>query len=317
MILWQRYATLAWIARNETRLHELAGSNVAIISRPGRSRSLIEVSCPQMALGRELQREFGGSAKRLLNDWRKPFSPTHPPIRVGRRLQIVSSFGGRRPPLPPEVLGIPAADAFGTGEHSSTAMALRLLEEATRKIPPSWHMLDAGTGTGILALAARKLGADASIGLDNDPRAVTNARHNARLNHIARAKFLVADIVRFKPTEGYELVTANLFSELLIAALPIFRRALKSEGLLILSGILREQTDAAVTALGNAGFEVEKKRRRGKWVALQARRKKQGAAASDRRGRQRRPASTKSLKAHKVIRERTRKKRVGRVSQNG
>ena len=120
------------------------------------------------------------------------------------------------------------------------------------------------------ALAARKLGARTVLGIDNDPGAVTNARHNARLNHVTQARFIVADVLRFKPSARFEVVTANLFSELLIAALPVFRRALRPQGLLIASGILREQTDAVLNALDRAGFELGKKRRRGKWVALQA-----------------------------------------------
>ena len=117
---------------------------------------------------------------------------------------------------------IPAAGAFGTGEHATTAMSLRLLEEITRNLPPGWRLLDAGTGTGILALAARRLGASEVLGLDNDPRAVAHARQNARLNRISRARFIAADLLRWKPSARYEVVTANLFSELLIAAIADF-----------------------------------------------------------------------------------------------
>jgi ribosomal protein L11 methyltransferase len=268
MIVWQRRASAAWLRKNETRLRQLADSSLAIISQPGRTRSLLEVSCDRRGLSRQLMREFGGSSRRLPNDWWRSFSPTHPPIRIGRRLEIVSSTPRDLPNR--ATLVIPAADAFGTGEHATTAMSLRLLEEVTRKIGAEWRLLDAGTGTGILALAARRLGARASLGLDNDPRAVINARRNARLNRITRIKFLVADILRFKTTERYEVVTVNLFSELLIAALPALRGALLPEGLLILSGILRQQSDSVLSALNLNGFRLEKKRRRGKWIALQA-----------------------------------------------
>ncbi len=138
-------------------------------------------------------------------------------------------------------LVIPAAGAFGTGEHATTAMSLRLLEETARPLSRGWRLLDAGTGTGILALAARFLGAGEVLGLDNDPRAVAHARQNARLNHVSRARFLAADVLVWKPPVRYDIITANLFSELLIAALPRFRRALRAKGRLIISGILREQ----------------------------------------------------------------------------
>ena len=191
----------------------------------------------------------------------------HPPIRVGGRLEIVSRFSRLRAKRSSQLL-IPAAGAFGTGEHATTAMSLRLLEETTRKFSPGWRLLDAGTGSGILALAARKLGAGKALGLDKDPRAIATARQNARLNRIGRVEFRVADILCFNPETRYELVTANLFSELLIAALPMFRRALRSNGWLIFSGVLRAQASEVIAAVLHAGWRIEKQRQRGKWVAL-------------------------------------------------
>jgi ribosomal protein L11 methyltransferase len=272
MIVWQRRANAAWIGKNEERLRQLVGSNLAIILQPGRSRGLLEVACDRPNLTRQLLREFGGSSRRLPDDWWRSFSSAHPPIRIGRRLEIVSRAPNRLPAR--ATLIIPAASAFGTGEHATTAMSLRLLEEATRNFCPGWRLLDAGTGTGILALGARKLGAGSVLGIDNDPGAVINARRNARLNRIARARFIVADVLRFKSPDSYEVVTANLFSELLIAALPVLGRGLKAGGRIILSGILRQQVESVLIALERDGFELEKKRRRGKWVALQARRKR-------------------------------------------
>jgi ribosomal protein L11 methyltransferase len=149
-------------------------------------------------------------------------------------------------------------------------MSLRLLEETTRKFPRGWRLLDAGTGTGILALAARRLGAGDVLGLEIDPRAVAIARENARRNHISRVKFVRADLLQWKPDAHYDVIAANLFSEILIAALPIFRRALARGGKTILSGILREQTESVIRALRETGFQLEKIRRRGKWVALLA-----------------------------------------------
>src|SRR6185436_3140265 len=112
------------------------------------------------------------------------------PIRIGRRLEVISEPGPPSGPAGRPQLIIPAAGAFGTGEHATTAMSLRLLEEITRNRPHSWRLLDAGTGTGVLALAARRLGAREVRGLDNDPQAVAHARQNAQLNRISRARFI-------------------------------------------------------------------------------------------------------------------------------
>ncbi len=272
MILWQKQASATWLGENEPWLVKFAGENLAIVSRPGRARSLVQVLCGRRGMGEELVRRFGGVTASLPHDWLEvcQSQAVHPPIRIGRRLEVVSepdrASGKNR-------LVIPAAGAFGTGEHFTTAMSLRLLEETTRNLPPGWRLLDAGTGTGILALAARRFGASEVLGLDFDPRAIPHARQNARANHISRAKFMVADVLHWKPTLRYDLITANLFSELLIAALPTFRRALRAKHPMIISGILLGQADSVVEALDRSGFELETKRRRGKWIALLAYRK--------------------------------------------
>ena len=275
MILWQKQVTPQWLAANESLLEEIAGSDLAVISHPGRVRSQVEVICRRRAGAQKLARMFGGVARVLPRNWPEiaRSQEARAPIRIGRRLEIVSEptperKAGRRPQLI-----IPAAGAFGTGEHATTAMSIRLLEEITRHLRPGWRLFDAGTGTGILALAAWRFGASEVLGLDLDHRAVAHARRNARLNQISRARFIVADLLRWKPAVRYEFITANLFSELLIAALPTFRHALQANGHLIASGILREQGESVARALRRAEFRLEEQRRRGKWIALLAGRK--------------------------------------------
>lgn len=270
MILWQKQVTPRWLTVNERRLEIAAGTDLAVISHPGQTRSLVEVCCRRRAKAEKLIREFGGVARALPRNWSQiaQSSQARAPIQIGRRLEIVNKPPKRLKAGAKLQLVIPAAGAFGTGEHATTAMSLRLLEEATRKIPRGWRLLDAGTGTGLLALAARRLGAGEVLGLDDDPRAVAHACQNARLNRISRATFLKADILGWKPSDRYDLITANLFSELLIAALPVFLHSLRPRGLLIISGILREQNASVVRALRRSGFRIETERRRGKWVAL-------------------------------------------------
>ena len=274
MILWQKQVTPQWLAANEPFLEEIAANDVAVISRPGRVRSLVQVICRRRAGAGKLVREFGGGARVLPRNWLEIAQKhgAHAPIRIGRRLEIVSEPARSSKAKMPQLI-IPAAGAFGTGEHATTTMSLRLLEEITRNTPPGWHLFDAGTGTGILALAARRLGARKILGLDNDPRAVAHARQNARLNHISRTRFIAANLLRWKPSTRYDVVTANLFSELLVAALPIFGRALRANGCLIVSGILRDQELSVLHPLRRFGFHLQAQRRRGKWVALLCRRR--------------------------------------------
>ncbi|MEO8438785.1 MAG: 50S ribosomal protein L11 methyltransferase [Spartobacteria bacterium] len=269
MILWQKQATTSWLAANETSLEILAGSDLAIIARPGKPRTLVQVTCRDRVAARKLRETFGGTVRPCPRFWARPQKP-HAPFRIGRRLEIVSERSGPPRENDTRQLVIPAAGAFGTGEHATTAMSLRLLEASSRKLAPGWRLLDAGTGTGILALAARRFGAGRVLGLDNDPRAIAHARSNARLNRISRASFTAADVLNWKPAHRYDFITANLFSELLIAALPSLLRALHKSGGLIASGILRDQANSVTRALRRHGFQLQQQRRRGKWVALQA-----------------------------------------------
>ncbi len=275
MYLWKYDASAAWLAAHEMTLEEASPGNVAVIERPGRARRRVQVTCRTKAEVTDLIRCFGGAAEQLTRDWRKEYlqAEVRPPLRIGRRLIVVTEG---EPGEQPQLI-IPAAGAFGTGEHATTAMCLRLLEATTRKLAPGWRLLDAGSGTGILALAAWRFGAGEVLGLDNDPRAVAHAKANARLNRISGAKFLTRDFLRWEPPHRFDVITANLFSELLITAAPSFHRALRAHGVLIISGILREQAPAVVRAFRRFGFRMEKQRRRGKWVALRfCRRRRSG-----------------------------------------
>ncbi len=264
MILWQRRAFAAWLARNEPTLEQFARSRLAIVTFPGRAQAIVQIICSTRAQATKLVEKFGGSFKNLPRNW-QPKTKDHPPIRIGRHLQIVSAgeSSGKG-----QQLIIPAEGAFGTGEHATTAMSLRLLAEKARKLSRGWRLFDAGTGTGILALAARRLGADEALGIDTDPRAVAHARRNARFNCIARTKFNVADVLQWNPASRYDIITANLYSELFIAALPRFQLWLRSGGWLIASGILYNQSQLVVSVLEDRCFRLEQARRRGKWVAL-------------------------------------------------
>jgi ribosomal protein L11 methyltransferase len=195
-------------------------------------------------------------------------------IKIGKRL-IISSVGGtlvsrlsRRKGRPHII--IPASLAFGTGEHATTAMSLRFLEQLTRRWNPGWSLVDLGTGSGILALAAKCFGAGRVIGVDNDPAAISVAKSNARLNKIRGASFELCDVHKWNPAQKTDVITANLYSDLFIEILP----KLRGGAWLILSGILRNQQDELIHALRRNHLDVINMKRRGKWVAILAKRGK-------------------------------------------
>jgi ribosomal protein L11 methyltransferase len=151
-------------------------------------------------------------------------------------------------------------------------MSLRLLEQVSRRLTGGWNMLDLGTGSGILALAAKRFGAAKVIGVDLDPIAVSTAKQNARLNRIRSVDFRLTDARQFSSTLKFHILTANLFSELLIEVLPKMARILRMDGCAILSGILRDQERSVRRALRAARLEVTIVRRRGMWIAILAQR---------------------------------------------
>jgi ribosomal protein L11 methyltransferase len=270
--IWRKLVTPFWLESNEWKLQELTDGAFAVIERPARHRLLIEVASSNP---RQLLQALGGRSEKLSRDWLNEMlrAKRLKPIRVGKRLTVRSDGEAAR-----NTLIIPAGAAFGTGEHATTAMSLRLLERVTRRLtskafasrPSGWRMFDAGTGSGILALAGKRFGAGEVIAVENNPLALSTAKQNARLNRIRGVKFVEGDVAE-ELAGTFDIITANLYSELLIELLPRLRRALAIDGKLILSGVMRTQERALLRALKRNALELLEIRRRGKWLALLSR----------------------------------------------
>ena len=267
MYLWQRLASPAWWTKHQAKFANR--TDVAVIERPDRKRLTIEVSCPTRIEAAALRRQFGGRVIRLGRNWIKQFARAEKskPLHAGQRLVITNEGTARRSGHHrPSHIVIPAGAAFGTGQHVTTAMSLRLLEKLTQRWKPGWIMADLGTGSGIFALAAKSFGAGTVYAIDNDPIAISTANANARLNRIRNVDFQVADVLRCQFPAQPDVVTANLFSDLLVAVIP----KLRAVPWLIFSGIMRDQEGEVVAALKRHSFQLVTIRRRGKWVALLA-----------------------------------------------
>lgn len=266
--IWRKRAGAGWLHDRSEELTRRFGGALAIVERPGSERTLLEISCRTKKRAEALIREFGGSAGKLRPDWFQHFAKQvrTKPLRIGSRLVVLS--GPAQQDFAAPILVIPAGTAFGTGHHATTAMCLRLLERATRRLTPGWSMLDAGTGSGILAIAGSYFGAGRVLAVDNDPLACLTAKRNVRANGARHIEIMTGDILKQKSTGKYDIITANLFSDLLSGGLPKWSRHLPPGGCLILSGILRNQESALVCALGRHGFAAVEIRRRGKWSAF-------------------------------------------------
>ena len=286
MYLWRKRAELHWVEAHEDLLQARAFGQLVIVRKPGRKRLELEIVCRSRSDSSALLKEFGGRIEALPRNWLERFTRSDSkPIKIGKRL-IISSVGGTLVSRLSRHKGrshiiIPASLAFGTGEHATTAMSLRFLEQLTRCWNPGWSLVDLGTGSGILALAAKCLGAGQVIGIDNDPAAISVAKSNARLNKIRGASFQLGDVHKWNPAQKTDVITANLYSDLLIEILP----KLRGGAWLILSGILRSQQDELVHGLQRNHIDVISMKHRGKWVAILARRGKRSATAESRAGK--------------------------------
>jgi ribosomal protein L11 methyltransferase len=250
MYLWRKVAAPRWLKANEARLQGLVPGQLAIIAKPGSKRLQMEIACGSQPQAQHLLRDFGGRIEKLPRNWWKRLERDgrSKPLKIGKRLVI------------------PAGAAFGTGEHATTAMSLLLLEQLTSGWKAGWSLVDLGTGSGILALAANCFGAKRILAVDLDPTAISTAKTNARLNKIDKVDFQLGDVRCWKPARKIDIVTANLLSEILIQILP----KLKRSNWLILSGVLRAQEKEFVRTLRRSKIDILDVRRRGKWLAVLA-----------------------------------------------
>ncbi|MEN3370129.1 MAG: ribosomal protein methyltransferase, partial [Verrucomicrobiota bacterium] len=270
MYIWRKSVGARWLRAHNEDIMRRFGNSFVVIDRPGAQRALLQISFGTRREAQKLIREFGGRAEKLRPDWFQDFAKQTQakPLRIGSRLLVLRSKA--QPSTTTRTIIIPAEAAFGTGEHATTAMCLRLLEQITRPLAPDWTMLDAGTGSGILAIAGSCFGAKHVTAIDTDPLALATAKRNARANRIQNIEFVLADVLKSNVRGKFDVITANLLSEILITALPNWSRQLARHGSLILSGILRSQEKPVVAALRRTGFHDSEVRRRGKWVALLA-----------------------------------------------
>lgn len=199
------------------------------------------------------------------DDWANAWKKHYHVLHVGQRIVIRPSWQEHQPRPDEVVIELDPGMAFGTGLHPTTQMCLQALEE---HLKPGDKVLDLGTGSGILAIAAAKLGAGSVLALDNDPLAVKAAQANVQSNG-------VQDIVTVEPgsldkaAEEFELVLVNILARVIIdlADQGLVDRV-RPAGLMIAAGIIEEQEAEVAAALGKHGLEIVERRQEKDWVAL-------------------------------------------------
>jgi ribosomal protein L11 methyltransferase len=201
-------------------------------------------------------------------DWAEAWKEFFPVLRVSRRLVICPAWRSYRARAGEAVIRIDPGMAFGTGQHPTTLMCLRALEEA---IQPGMDVLDLGTGSGILALAAARLGAATVLALDTDPQAVRSARENARLNGLEAVVRVKEGTLDDAPSP-FDVVAANISAAVIVELAGAMAAALKPGGVLIAGGFIGETAASVAAALTAASLSVERTLSDSAWRTHLARR---------------------------------------------
>ena len=209
-------------------------------------------------------------------NWEESWKDNYPAVEVGENLIVVPYWqadetGGRTPII------LDPGLTFGTGAHASTQMVMESMEEIVK---PGFKCLDLGSGSGILSIAALRLGAGSAIGVDIDPKAETIARENAAYNGFAAPEFAAytGNVTEDKVLMNklgemeYDLVLVNIVADVIIGLSPVLPDFLTEKSTLICSGILDVRLDDVVKALQKAGLTITGIREKEDWRCVTAKR---------------------------------------------
>ena len=211
-------------------------------------------------------------------DWEESWKDNYPPQEVGEKIVVLpywladSDTEGRLPVI------LDPGLTFGTGAHPSTQMVMETMEDIVK---PGWKCLDLGSGSGILSIAALRLGAESAVGIDIDPKAEDIARENAAYNGFAAPEFTALTgnvtedtaLMESLAAKEYDLVLVNIVADVIIGLSPILKHFLNAGSTLICSGILDSRLEDVLAALDRGGLEVTGIKEKEDWRCVRAKRR--------------------------------------------
>ena len=203
------------------------------------------------------------------NNWKQYFKP----LKIGNKLLIKPSWEDYKADGDERIiLEIDPATSFGTGQHHTTRLCLELLENSIEK---GDELLDMDCGSGILSIGAMLLGAENAVAVDIEENAVASAIENAAKNNIPEDKYIAYcgnvlsdNALADRIDKKYDIITANIVADVLIAMGSLFDRYLKENGILIISGIIEERMDEVINAVENCGFTKLEQNIKEGWAAV-------------------------------------------------
>lgn len=197
------------------------------------------------------------------NSWKKYFYTQ----KISERFVVKPTWRDYEPLEDELVIEIDPGRAFGTGTHPTTSLCIKLMEE---NIKAGDRVIDVGTGSGILMVAAEKLGASEIIGTDIDPMAVEVATENLELNKVdsSKAKAYAGDLVSIVKEDKFDVVVANILADVLLILLKDISKVVKKDGLVIFSGIIEDKLEEMKRAIEDVGLEILEIKAEKEWRAI-------------------------------------------------
>ncbi|AZP93739.1 50S ribosomal protein L11 methyltransferase [Enterococcus mundtii] len=200
------------------------------------------------------------------SNWATAWKKYYHPVRITRLLTVVPSWESYQTNDPLEkIITLDPGMAFGTGTHPTTSLTLQALESTLRG---GETLLDVGTGSGVLSIAAKHLGAKEVYAYDLDEVAVRSAKENMDLNKVAKDVHVSAnDLLKGIEIES-DVIVANILADIILLMIPDAWRLLKQTGTLIVSGIIEEKKEMVLTAMEEQGFVVDQVFQQKDWYAI-------------------------------------------------
>ena len=206
-------------------------------------------------------------------DWANAWKAYYKPIKIGSKIVIVPAWEKYTAAEGELVVRMDPGMAFGTGTHETTRLVIGLLEKYTT---PGVRMLDVGTGSGILAICASRLGAGECKAYDIDPMSVRVARENIKDSGLSNITCDQSDLLRSVDLDGgkYGLICANIVADIIIRMTPDVHKYIADDGVLLASGIIMERSSDVIECFQAHGFEIVERAEENGWCALAVKLKK-------------------------------------------
>ena len=281
MLVWSKIISVNEKSFVEERFLSMAQTNAVIKRLSGSQKLKVEVYLENENEAQDLKKELGGKVNKLeYKNWANiNASSNRPLIKIRDKILITDNSDSKelkkiKIRYPKKiVISIPAALAFGTGDHATTSTCLRMLVDIAKdhqKKKNQWSFCDIGLGTGILPITASLMGAFEVEGFDFDPEALVIAKRNMVINSIDDINIYEQDLFDWSPKRGktWDVITANIFANVLNPNLKKIWSLVSQNGHLLLSGILKDDHGSILENAKNNGLPIPELHCKGKWVSF-------------------------------------------------